>query len=257
MSVSTERRYRQRLYDTYLSTHFGVVHSVSPAALDRDQRTWRDYFQSHLPSDHGARILDLGCGFGSFLWYLRAAGYRNACGVDVSAEQVEAARRLGLENVFLGDAREFLDAHPAAFECVTAFDLLEHLTKNEVLDLLEAIRRALKPGGLLLLRAPNADGPFGGKIRYSDFTHEQAFTPSSIRQVLAASGFARGEVLAEGPRVHGVVSAARWVIWKVASLFLLLYLGAETGRLRGHILTQNLIAAARKPAPASGETVPG
>ncbi len=254
MSVSAETRYRRRLYDAYLSSHFGALHTVSPTGLDRDRRTWQDYLGPLLPTEPGARILDLGCGYGSFLWYLRDEGYQNACGVDVSAEQVEAARQLGLDNVFLGDAREFLEAHPAAFDCVTAFDLLEHLTKDEILDLLEAIRRALKPGGLLLLRAPNADGPFGGKIRYSDFTHEQAFTPSSIRQILAATGFERCRVLPEGPRVHGAVSAARWAAWKVLSLLLLLYLGAETGRLRGHVLTQNLIATAYTPNLASEET---
>jgi 2-polyprenyl-3-methyl-5-hydroxy-6-metoxy-1,4-benzoquinol methylase len=254
MSMSTEMRYRRRLYDAYFSSHFGVLHMVSPAGLDRDRRTWRNYFRRLLPAERGARFLDLGCGYGSFLWYLRGEGYQNACGVDVSAEQVEAARRLGLDNVFLGDAGEFLEAHPAAFDCVTAFDLLEHLTKDEVLAILDAIRHALKPGGLLLLRAPNADGPFGGKIRYSDFTHEQAFTPSSIRQILAATGFVRCQVLPEGPRVHGAVSAVRWAAWKILSFLLLLCLGAETGRLRGHVLTQNLIATVNTPNPAGDGT---
>jgi len=192
-------------------------------------------------------VADLGCGYGSFLYFLREAGYRNTAGVDVSLEQVETARKLGVDNVFHSDCVDFLERHPDEFDCLTAIDLLEHFRKEEILALLEAIRHSLRPGGSLLLRMPNGDGPFGAKILYSDFTHEMAFTPSSIRQVLAATGFERIEVYPEGPRVHGWVSAVRWVAWKFICAFLLLYLAAETGRIRGHVLTQNLIAVAQKP----------
>lgn len=141
----------------------------------------------------------------------------------------------------------FLESYEESCDCITAFDLLEHLTKDETLALLRATHRALKPGGHLLLKVPNADGPFGAKILYSDFTHEQAFTPRSIAQVLAAAGFSDIEVYPEGPRVHGLISGARWAAWKCICFLLLLYLAAETGRIQGHILTQNLIAVARKP----------
>ncbi len=141
----------------------------------------------------------------------------------------------------------FLESYEESCDCITAFDLLEHLTKDETLALLRATHRALKPGGHLLLKVPNADGPFGAKILYSDFTHEQAFTPRSIAQVLAATGFAQIKVLPEGPRVHGIVSAARWAAWQALRALLVLYLAVETGRLRGHLLTQNLIAVAHKP----------
>ena len=247
MRLSLETNYRRRLFDRYLSTHFGLIHPVSPATLEWEQRVWRDYFAPLLPVDKAARVADLGCGFGSFLYFLRAEGYGNAWGVDVSSEQIEAARNLGISNVVQGDCGEFLEKHPGEFDCLTAFDLLEHLPKNETLLLLQAAHRALKPGGRLILRAPNADGLFGAKILYSDFTHELAFTPTSIRQVLAAAGFERIEVRPEGPRVHGLISVARWVAWKLVAASLLLCLGAETGRIQGHILTQNLIAAARKP----------
>ena len=252
MSLRVETDYRRRLYDHYLSTHFGSLHTPSLAMLEWERRVWRDYFGPLLPADKAARMADLGCGYGSFLYFLRKAGYRDAQGVDVSREQVEAARSLGVDNVFLGDCWEFLESRPDEFDCLTAIDLLEHFSKEEVLALLQAIRRSLRPGGLLLLRVPNADGPFGAKILYSDFTHETAFTPTSIRQVLAATGFERIAVRAEGPRVHGFASAARWVAWKLISASLLLCLAAETGRIRGHILTQNLIAAARKPQPPAG-----
>ena len=45
---------------------------------------------------------------------------------------------------------------------------------------------------------------------------------------------------------HGLVSAARVVVWQVVSACYRLSLAAETGVLRGHIVRQNLTFAARK-----------
>ena len=42
------------------------------------------------------------------------------------------------------------------------------------------------------------------------------------------------------------VSAARVLIWKVISTFYKIALGAETGVVRGHIVTQNMVFVARK-----------
>jgi len=242
--------YREQLYDCYVHTQVGPLHTPSPETLERERRVWRDYFRALLPADKRTRLLDLGCGYGSFLYFLRKEGYANASGVDASPEQIAMAETLAIRGAVRGDCRAFLENHTESYDCITAFDLLEHLTKDETLGLLRAAHRALAPGGRLLLKAPNADGPFGAKILYSDFTHEQAFTPRSIAQVLSATGFEQIQVLPEGPRVHGIISAARWAAWQALRALVLLYLAVETGRIRGHILTQNLIAAARKP-PAS------
>ncbi|MCL6594773.1 MAG: class I SAM-dependent methyltransferase [Firmicutes bacterium] len=237
----------QRLYQRYLSTHFGAIHDISRAGLERERRVWRDYFRTLLPADRNARVLDLGCGYGSFLTFLAEEGYTNARGVDRCAEQVEAARRLGLANVMHGEAREALAGCSPVYDCITAIDLFEHLEKDELLDLLDAIWQALRPGGRLILRVPNAEGPLGTRILYSDFTHTLAFTPSSLRQVLTAAGFKSIELHPEGPRVHGLFSAARWLAWQAIRTLLELYLAVETGQWGGHLWTQNLIAVAQKP----------
>ncbi len=238
----------QQLYEHYVSMHFGTLHDVSRAGLRRERRVWRDYFRSLLPASRSASVLDLGCGYGSFLAFLAEEGYTNAAGVDRSKEQVEAARRLGLTNISQADAREALAGCYHAYDCITAIDLFEHLEKNELLDLLAAIQRALRPGGRLILRVPNAEGPLGTRILYSDFTHTLAFTPSSLRQLLAGAGLVNVQLLPEGPRVHGLLSTVRWVAWQAIRLLLELYLAVETGQFGGHLWTQNLIAVAQKPA---------
>jgi len=247
MGLILETNASRCLYDRYLSTHFASLHRVSRATLEKERRVWEDYFGRFLPADKSARIVDLGCGYGSFLYFLHTRGYKDIRGVDRSAEQVAAARKLGINHISQDDCRGFLENQSDEFDCLTAIDLLEHFPKEEVLSLLRAIHGALRPGGKLILRVPNADGPFGAKILYADLTHELAFTPFSIRQALAVAGFERAQLYAEGPRVHGFLSAARWLAWQGICALMLLYLAAETGRLRGHILTQNLIAVAHKP----------
>src|SRR5438128_5391544 len=77
MPLNLETNYRRHLYDHYLSTHFGGIHHPSAASLERERRVWRDYFGPLLPANKAARIADLGCGYGSFLYFLHEEGYRN------------------------------------------------------------------------------------------------------------------------------------------------------------------------------------
>jgi len=142
----------------------------------------------------------------------------------------------------------FLSSNLAVFDCLVSFDLIEHIEPGETLAFLRAVLAALRPGGRLILRTANGSGPLAGRVRFSDFTHAQAFTMSSISQVLRLAGFERIEVLPEGPRVHGLISAARWILWKGIDAALRFYLAVETGQLQREIFTQNLIAVAHRPA---------
>jgi len=124
--------------------------------------------------------------------------------------------------------------------------VLEHLGKNEVLDHLDAAHAALRPGGQVLIQTANGIGPFGGRYLYSDFTHQGAFSAPSIRQVLRRCGFAQIVVAEVQPIPHGFVSALRKLLWLAIRILLIGYVAVETGQVRGHVLTQNLLATARR-----------
>jgi 2-polyprenyl-3-methyl-5-hydroxy-6-metoxy-1,4-benzoquinol methylase len=234
-------------YDRYVSTHLAAIRSQSAEALEFDRRVWRDYFGALLPADRAARIADIGCGSGSFLHFLKHQGYANVCGVDRSAEQIGLAKGHGIEGAIQGDAMSFLAANWQAFDCVVTFDVIEHIDRAETLAFLGALIDSLRPGGRLILRTANGAGPLAGRTRYSDFTHVQAFTISSISQVLRLAGFERIRVLPEGPRVHGLASAVRWALWQGIAAMLWLYIAVETGQLQREIFTQDLIAVAHRP----------
>lgn len=239
--------YRERLYRHYVCTHFASIREITPEALERQGVFFRAYFRRFLPKDKNAKVLDIGCGYGAFLYCLQKEGYSNVWGVDISPEQVEEARRFGLHNVHCEDLRAFLAKHPDEFDCITALDVVEHFPKEEVLPLLDAVLQGLKAGGTFIMQSPNGASPFFGTIRYADFTHELVFTRESVHQILSHVGFCDIRVFPTGPVVHGLPSGLRWLLWQMFRLVLHLYLAAETGVLRGHILTQNLIAVARKP----------
>lgn len=242
----TMLRYRERLYRSYLSTHMDVLRPAEPAAIERDRRLFRALYRRFLPPVKDAVILEVGCGTGSFVAFLRGEGFSRVHGIDVGEEQVAAARRLGIDGIEQADAIPFLRAHPAAYDLIAALDVIEHFTKDEVLEFLDAVRGGLRSGGRLLLRTPNADSPYHSWIRYGDFTHEVTFTPRSIRQVLRATGFTGIEVYPLEPYAHGLPSAARRLLWLGLKQLIRLYLLVEQGTAGSGVFTANLCAVARK-----------
>ncbi len=115
-----------------------------------------------------------------------------------------------------------------------------------MLDTFDHVTRALTPHGVFIARVPNAVSPLGGHTRYGDFTHESSYTERSVRQLAAAAGFRSVTVRPCPPVAHGILSAARVAVWKTVSGLFKVALTAETGQLRGHVVTQNLMFVARK-----------
>lgn len=233
-----EDEVRAKLYRAYATQHAGLCDGGAASLVYR-----RD-IRPLLPAPQAGPVLDIGCGQGGLVRLLRADGYL-AEGVDISPEQVALARSAGLGQVVHGDYRDLLHRRRGELAAVLAIDLLEHLTKAEVLETFELVERALGPDGVFAARVPNSASPFAGHIRYGDFTHECSFAPRSVRQLAAAAGFESVAVLACPPVVHGPMSAARAVLWKGISAVLLLALTAETGQVGGHVVTANLMFAAK------------
>jgi 2-polyprenyl-3-methyl-5-hydroxy-6-metoxy-1,4-benzoquinol methylase len=98
----------------------------------------------------GAKLLDIGCGTGFFLETMgdRYEGW----GLDQSELAVSMCRERGLSNVHVGSALDVSAVGDQVFDAVTLFDVLEHLEDEAVA--MENVRRALKPGGHLIVTVP-------------------------------------------------------------------------------------------------------
>jgi SAM-dependent methyltransferase len=239
VTTASSEDLRSRLYEAYATQHAGCGGDEAAALVYR-----RD-IRPLLPSPAAGPVVDIGCGSGALVRLLQADGY-HAEGIDISPEQAALAHTAGTARIRQGDFCAILAEHPAHYAAITATDLLEHLTKPEVMQAFDDAAAALAPGGVFVGRVPNAISPLGGHIRNGDFTHQTSFTARSIRQLAAAAGFEAVAARSCPPVAHGLASAARVTVWQVVSACYRIALAAETGVLRGHIVTQNLTFAARK-----------
>lgn len=97
-----------------------------------------------------ARVLDLGCGAGVPATRLLTEKTFDVLGIDISAVQIERARRLVPRATFeLADMATW-DHAQGTFDAVVSFYALIHLPMEDQRNLLPKIRRWLRPGGYLL-----------------------------------------------------------------------------------------------------------
>jgi SAM-dependent methyltransferase len=112
--------------------------------------TWEHMtaFKELAPS---SRVLEIGCGTGSFIQKLGERGF-NCTGLELNYAAVIACRNKGLDvrhELIENHAREF----PRQYDAVCSFQVVEHV--YEVGSLLQASLDCLKPGGTLIFGVPN------------------------------------------------------------------------------------------------------
>jgi 2-polyprenyl-3-methyl-5-hydroxy-6-metoxy-1,4-benzoquinol methylase len=239
---------RDRIYARYATARDKTLVPASIDGLRPRLPYLRALIRHHFPKDPSTRILDLGCGHGAFLYALQEAGYTSATGVDHSDEQVQAAQRLGIDGVRQGDVFGTLaETATGSLDVAVTFDVIEHFTKHELIRMVDEISRVLSLPGTWIIHTPNAEGPFGARIRYGDFSHDLAFTRESITQVLKSGGFHDVACYEDQPVPHGPISFVRYLLWKVIRGALLLYVAIETGVFdQAAVYSQNLLVVARK-----------
>jgi 2-polyprenyl-3-methyl-5-hydroxy-6-metoxy-1,4-benzoquinol methylase len=133
-------------------------------------------------------LLDIGCGTGIFLDEARRAGWQ-VRGVEVSAYATQQARRRGLD-VACGSVEE-LELLAGAYDCVTLWDTLEHV--SDPAGVLEVMARVLRPGGTLALSTGDVSSLCARLTgsRWHLFNlpeHLYFFSPAALARLLARAG---------------------------------------------------------------------
>jgi 2-polyprenyl-3-methyl-5-hydroxy-6-metoxy-1,4-benzoquinol methylase len=243
-----KKPWKDRLYATYVSSDKANDSRLEAAKhFATRQHYIQGVIRQHIPPNRNIRILDLGCGHGAFLCFLQLAGYQDIHGVDVSAEQVALAHKLGINAIERQDISLYLTTvEDETVDIVLLMDVLEHLTRQELFDMMDEVFRVLRSEGKCIAHVPNASGLYGMQIRYGDLTHELAFTPKSARQLLSIIGFQNVQCFEDKPVVHGLASAIRRLIWNLGTLPPRLLMAAESGSFSS-IVSQNMLITAQKP----------
>jgi len=136
------------------------------------------------------RLLDFGCGGGSFLKRMSDQGW-NVTGLDAAVGAVrEIQDELGLNA--LAGSLPHPDLHSGSFDVVTMWHSLEHV--HHPLDILREAYRVLAPGGKLVVATPNIESLpyywFGQSWFGLDLPrHLTHFTPKTLRDMLSTAGF--------------------------------------------------------------------
>jgi SAM-dependent methyltransferase len=151
---------------------------------------------------HGpGRLLDFGCGSGTFLYRMHREGWQ-VTGLDFSAAVIARIRTAPGLAVLTGTLPHPA-LRPASFDCVTMRQALEHVP--DPLGLLREAYRLLVPGGQLLVGVPNLDSwPyrwFGNSWFGLELPrHLTHFTPATLVKMLERADFRVGKVRMRG---HG------------------------------------------------------
>jgi 2-polyprenyl-3-methyl-5-hydroxy-6-metoxy-1,4-benzoquinol methylase len=149
---------------------------------------YKNYFNVMQSYKTEGRILDIGCGIGSFVFAASRRGW-DAFGNDIGPS-ITIAQGYGLQ-VFRGslEAQEFQDNY---FDVITMLDVIEHVVDLDRLMLL--IKKKLRSGGLLIIKTPNlhcVNSLFLGKnwSAVQPFDHLYLFTKKTLSSLLSSYQF--------------------------------------------------------------------
>jgi SAM-dependent methyltransferase len=189
-------------YDAYYTAENLTVPTFINSILDEIVVTFEPYRKNN-------RLLDVGCGAGTFLEASARAGWE-AMGVEVSHTAAEHVSGRGFE-VFCGELEKagYLDEH---FDVVILSEVLEHVPDPQAL--LEASARVLRSGGLLWGTTPHGRGISARLLGLEWSTvcppdHLQLFSVPGIRGLFSGVGLASIRVTTHGTNPFEIIHGLR------------------------------------------------
>jgi cyclopropane fatty-acyl-phospholipid synthase-like methyltransferase len=161
-----------------------------------------------LPLDKESAVAELACGHGSLLHWLKRKGFTDVTGVDSSAEQTHLAQQVN-KKIAKADVNIWLrEQLPNSHRVLLALDLVEHLSKDDFLELLKLANRTLISGGILILRLPSGDSPLVGRNLFNDITHVWTYTPNCLQSLAMMTGFSSADFIDES---SAAIRDHRWI----------------------------------------------
>ncbi len=186
--------------------------------LEAAQEAKLDLVCRKLGLKPGMRVLDVGCGWGSFA--LHAAGKYGATvvGVTLSQEQAIMARKraadAGLTESVDIRVQDYRDIQDGSFDAISSIGMSEHVGRAEMPRYTAALFNLLRPGGRLLNHAiswnagPTAPDPDSFIPRYV-FPDGEMISLGEMSSALESAGFEIVDV--EALRRHYALTLRAWV----------------------------------------------
>jgi cyclopropane-fatty-acyl-phospholipid synthase len=160
-------------------TYSCAIFSRGAHTLEEAQSAKLELICSKLGLRSGQRVLDVGCGWGSFAIHAATKHGVQVLGVTLSEQQAELARRRVAE-AGVGDrvdieVRDYRDLGGQRFDAIASIGMVEHVGEERIDLYAEQLARLLEPGGRLLnhgiARLRHGDpraGPFSERYVFPD-----------------------------------------------------------------------------------------
>jgi cyclopropane-fatty-acyl-phospholipid synthase len=188
------------------------------AGLDAAQEAKLDLVCRKLGLQPGMRVLDVGCGWGSFAIHAAAKYGVSVVGVTLSTEQATLARKRAADAGLTGSVeirvQDYRDVQDGPFDAISSIGMSEHVGRAQTPAYAAALFGLLRPGGRLLNHAiswnagPTSPDPDSFLPRYVFPDGEMI----SLGEMVAALETARFEVLdVEALRRHYALTLRAWV----------------------------------------------
>lgn len=163
-------------------SNFGRYNAKDEAAFKREFR------RARIELTMNSSVLEIGFGNGAFAGWV--TNYtKSYVGVEANADLLSRARTMGLEAYAATSDIDTILPHNRYFDVVVAFDVIEHLQLDEILEFLTSIRRHLAQRGKVIIRVPSGDSPFSGPYFFGDITHKTKLGSLALQQIAELTGF--------------------------------------------------------------------
>lgn len=144
-------------------------------------------------------VLDIGCGRGEFLELIKEKGI-GGYGIDIEGDAVQYCIDAGLA-ARQAEAIEHLSGLPDdSLDGIFLSQVAEHLTPNELIEMIGLAYNKMKVGGYIVVETPNPQCLLVfASFFFADLSHVQPIHPETMRFLLLSAGFKDADIKFTNP----------------------------------------------------------
>ena len=167
----------RNIYDGYLDwknwgENFGKLNTVDRRYYNLELKKLESNWKGKK-----VKVLEIGFGNGTFLTYARDKDW-DIHGIEINDDLINSAKDHDFKV-----SKSIDDYDDNTFDLIVAFDVLEHILADELIDFICKIKNKLNHGGKFIARFPNGDSPIGMRNQNGDLTHLNSIGSNKIIQL--------------------------------------------------------------------------